>query len=612
LLTTSALGLLAAALLSAPAAAQSACVPSSPSDGDTVVCSGTGSGIVDDGLDDATITVQEGALVEGGANQGFEFDDDVSFTNEGTVTSTGEHAVQGDNGVVVVNNGTITGGGGDGVNIDNDGRIENSGTITGDDDGVQVESDGTVINTATGIITATDEGINANQPNAVIENHGIVEAGDDAINAGTNATITNTGRITSTGDQDGIDLDDGTIVNSGLIESRGAEDGIDFDPSAEASTVTNTGTIQGTIAINTDPADTGAQTIVNSGRLTGFGGTALSLGAGDDVVILDEGSVVQGAIEMGDGNDTLRINYVALERLPIGSVIETVTTAGPSIVGTSAIVLLDPERLGREDRDSQTLAYDLSRRVLTVPGGAGFWAAGRGVAVDGDDRSFLGGVIGYDFALGGHTLGAYVGLANANDLDATVAGLRFDLGVDGPFDLQATAFVGKTDGADIAGSGGAEGTIAGAAARATLAVLQAAPGGFGLDMALEGGFSGHFVDGYTLGDLDTGIADRDTTSGYARFEIGVPFSIDSETTLRGFAAVTHHTGSADPILASFEGVDTSFASGADLDRTAFGVGASFTKRLASGVAFDARVEASHADDDTDVAFGLAVRVPLGR
>lgn len=588
-----------------------ACSPSSPANGDTVVCSGTGSGVRNGSLDGATFTIEEGALIEGGANQAFEFDDGVTFTNDGTVTSTGDHAVQGDNDVTVINNGTITGGSGDdGVNIDDNGRIENSGTISGGDDGVQVEVNGTVINYETGIITATDEGVNANQPSAYIENHGIIEAGDDAINAGTDATIINTGRITSTGDQDGIDLDDGTITNSGLIESLGGEDGIDFDPSTAASLVTNTGTIRGGIAINTDPADTGAQTIVNSGTLIGRSGTALNLGDGNDTLVLNDGSRISGLIEMGGGSDALVVTYVKLERLDIGSAIESVTTAGPSLVGTSAIILLDPAALGAGDRDAQDLAFNLSRTVLTAPGGKGLWTAGRG-AVIADDRAYLGGVVGYDFDLGGHSLGVFGGGAKAGDLQAWLAGLRFDLADGGPFDLRATAFAGVTDGPDLGGSGGAEGTLLGIAARASYALIEAAPGGFGLDLAAEGGLSRHAVDGYRMSDLDTAIDDRDADAGYARIEIGVPYVFDAATTLRGFAAVTHHAGSADVIAAAFEGQSLSFDSGADLDRTAFGLGATFRKTMASGMAFDATLEASHADGDTEAAFGVSLRIPFG-
>jgi len=67
------------------------------------------------------------------------------------------------------------------------------------------------------------------------------------------------------------------------------------------------------------------------------------------------------------------------------------------------------------------------------------------------------------------------------DLRAWLAGLRFDLADAGPFDLQATAFAGVTDGDDLAGSDGAEGTLFGLAARASYALIQAAPGGFVYD-----------------------------------------------------------------------------------------------------------------------------------
>ena len=175
-------------VLALPLQAQSleTCTPSSPSDGDDVVCSGTGTGLLDDGFDDGTITVSEGALITGD-DQGFEFDDGVTFANSGTITGENDHGVQGDNDVTVINYGTITGEDGDGVNIDDDGVIENYGTIIGSDDGVQLEEGATVVNYETGVIEAEDEGININTDGAVLVNYGAMTAGDDAVNAAADA-----------------------------------------------------------------------------------------------------------------------------------------------------------------------------------------------------------------------------------------------------------------------------------------------------------------------------------------------------------------------------------------------------------------------------------------
>ncbi len=607
--TTSLLALFAVAALPGVAAAQSACVPDAPADGDAVVCSGTGTGIVDDGLDDATIEVLAGAVIDGGATQAFEFDDGVTFTNAGTLSSTDDHAVQGDNDVTVTNTGTITGGDGDGVNIDDNGTIINSGTITGGDDGVQTEIGGTVINTATGVITAAGEGVNVNQPDAVVINDGIIEAVDDAINAGTNATITNTGRITSTGDQDGVDLDFGTVTNSGLIESLGSEDGIDFDPSTEASTVTNSGTIRGTIAINTDPADTGAQTVVNSGSLIGLGGTAVNLGAGDDVLVLQQGSVVEGAIEMGDGADTLEIAYTGMEVLTFGSAIETVTTAGPAVVAATGVVLLDDAVLSAEDRAGRDLAFGLSRQVLVAAAGAGVWASGFGIGSSADDEDVLSGAIGYDHALGGVQVGGFLSRTGAGDLEATLVGLRLSGGTP-VFGYAATVFTGETGGDDIAGSDGADGTLTGVAGRLDW-VMRPAEAGAGLDLALEGGFSRHEIDGYDLDTLATRIDGRDVESSYLRLELGVPMMLDADTRLRGFVAVTGQQGDADAITASFGGASASFDAEDDLDRTAFSLGGSWSTRLASGMILDARLEASVDDEDeTGLTAGFGLRLPL--
>ncbi len=50
----------------------------------------------------------------------------------------------------------------------------------------------------------------------------------------------------------------------------------------------------------------GNDTLTNSGTMTATGGSAIDMGAGDDIVVLRGASHVTGAILLGDGNDVFR------------------------------------------------------------------------------------------------------------------------------------------------------------------------------------------------------------------------------------------------------------------------------------------------------------------
>ena len=742
--------LLCATALSGAAFAQSAC--EAPMRG-SVTCTGSGAGLVDKDLDDATLTIAPDAQVKAEDAQAFCFGDGVTLSNAGTVRSAFDHAIQGGDGATVTNNGTIESTGKDGINLNAGARVGNSGVITatddgiqtegtatiinigaitggaagvkaeGDDafvantaegtinagedgirieglrgqvsnagsitsgedgikidgdsgivqntgtitagrfdasgavlvegDGIQTENDGLVLNRGTiwatkdgvnvgdnstvanegiiyggddgvqigigstfyndtmGTVIAIGEGINANEDGTAVTNLGTIRAGDDGINAGRNATIVNAGTILSDGgEQDGIDLDSGTVRNTGTVLALGSQDGIDFDPSTDASTVTNSGRIEGAIGINTDPADTGAQTVINTGTITGRDGTAVNLGAGEDRLILNEGSRIDGVIEMGEGADTLEVNYVAFERLDFGSEIETVTTAGTAIVGTSAIVLLEDDALRAEDRDLQALSYGLSRQVLAAPAGEGLWTAGRGQ--DGDhDGSLALGVVGYDLSVAGGTAGAFVSLSKSGDVTAKVAGLRLGLTND-RLTTTAMAFAGRTEGEDIAGNSGAEGDIAGVAGRVKMLLRAPQAGAIGFDLAAEGGWTRNALDAYDLTRLDTRVESRDVDSHYIRAEAGLPVLLGGTDALRGYAAVTRMNGSADDIAARFEG-QTVTMDGAGMDRTVYGLGASWSRQFGGDAVLDAQVEASFGDDtDGDIALGVSFRMPLGR
>lgn len=577
--------LAASLFLAAPATAQSACSPAAPADGDTVICGGTGTGIIDDGLDDATITVEPGAVIIGAA-QGFEFDDGVTFSNAGTITGEGDHGVQGDNGVTVTNTGTITGEAGDGVNIDNDGEVVNSGTITGSDDGVQLEANARVRNLATGVIIAADEGVNINTDGAFLSNDGLIEAGDDGVNAAENAVILNTGTIRSTGDQDGIDLDSGTITNSGLIISMGNEDGIDFDVSTNASTVTNTGRIEGAIGINTDPTETSSQSIINSGEIIGRSGVAMNLGGGDDTLEIGGGRI-EGSVELGDGNDTLRVTAPVTGAVRFTSDPETVDILiASALYGTGTLVSVDPARFGAADLLGSALAQDLAGTVSRMPFGAGSWVSQSG-SFDGDAILSGRATLGHDFGRTGLFLS--IGRArtdDAFDLSQTdiALGLRHGWALGANTSLTGVVTLGHaTLRFDDAAQAKAGGVFAGLAAH--LHHREAS----GLTLRFGAGVTHTMFDSHTAPGLaDAGFAARNVTTGFVEAEIGRDIDY-GQMVATPYVGIVGWFAEGDEIVMSHAHTDTSFAAtGAD-STAQLRIGT--TLRGASGQGWTWRLEA---------------------
>lgn len=554
LCSLSSLALITALALPLQAQSLETCTPSSPSDGDDVVCSGTGTGLLDDGFDDGTIIVSEGAVFTGD-DQGFEFDDGVTFTNSGAITGGNDHGVQGDNDATVINYGTITGEDGDGVNIDNDGVVENYGTIIGSDDGVQLEDGATVVNYETGVIEAEDEGVNINTDGAVLVNYGSITAGDDAVNAAGDAQITNYGTIRSTGDQDGVDLDSGTIFNAGLIISDGAEDGIDFDPSPEASTVTNTGRIEGTIGINTDPADTGAQTVINSGTIVGRGGTAISLGEGDDTLEIHGGTIV-GDVDLGAGTDTLSVVTTSFGAISFTDDPEAIDLqVDTALYANQTLVMADAAAFGAVDTLIAGLAYDITRTGFGPLEPGKFWVAGQAQLGEDDWHDEVMS-FGRDFETYGLFFSVAGGDAETGDITTRniALGGRYARNLSAQTQMSAVAFVGAGEVTyGDAGDAATDSMFAGLGAQITHAMTSGftVSGNAGLSFYRMGRFSADYLAGV---EFDA----RTVTNGFADLEVGYDLAL-SGLNLTPFVGVAGLFVDGDAVAMSLAGASTSFA-----------------------------------------------------
>jgi len=242
---------------------------------------------------------------------------DTKIENAGTIVSADE-AVEGRDAFAMTNSGTVTSTGDDAVQF-GDGTLTNSGVITGGDDGVDVDS-GRIVNS--GVITTTDIGAGA-----AIDVDPDAESGDPA---GT-LVIDNSGAIRaalailfdeeSTAEQQ--------IFNTGIIEGT-AGTAIRFAPGQGASLLSLSGGSQiiGDVIFG-DNSDTVAVEDLTSGVLInsmfdGNGGSDLAdfadyeLGDLTSVAYLDAATVLLG-LQAGNG-DSLTGTFSDFESFRFGGI----------------------------------------------------------------------------------------------------------------------------------------------------------------------------------------------------------------------------------------------------------------------------------------------------
>lgn len=281
--------------------------------GDEAIVGGNGLTVDNDGV----ITAVDQGIV--GENEDDSAADNVRVLNSGSIV-TQDRAINMDDGTgLFVRNdaGALIQAGDEGIQGGEGLTLENAGTLTAVEKAVDANGDNvSITNEATGVIRSTaNEGIET-EDNATIVNRGLIQGFDDAIQVGEGALIENFGTIENTQTfadidadpgleaQDAIDIDSGTIINSGTIRST-TNAAIDYDPGAATSTITNSGLISGTIAVNTDDADTAGQEIFNAGTLTGTQGKALHLGQGADKLVNIQGSSIIGGADFGAAADAM-------------------------------------------------------------------------------------------------------------------------------------------------------------------------------------------------------------------------------------------------------------------------------------------------------------------
>ncbi|WP_267224116.1 autotransporter outer membrane beta-barrel domain-containing protein [Dyella silvae] len=300
--------------------AHAACTTTAPTTGTTVTCSGTGIAPVIAATGSGNVVIN---IVTG-----------VNFTSTRTASSVSfsvDHASQ------ITNNGalTLTGGGGTGTNrgavllgvADGNTLTNASGaslTTTGAyNDGMAASGNGnTLINNgsistagpnAYGMTAAWGQTQLGQINNSLINNGTVSTTGSNARALsilGQNGTSTNTGSLLTTGTAShGVYMqgNNDTLVNSGTIQVQGSGADAVFSNTVSTSFTANIRNLPGGRIISQQGAAiravNGSTTVVNAGLLQGGGGTAVQMGMGSNVLILQTGSAIVGAADGGGGTN---------------------------------------------------------------------------------------------------------------------------------------------------------------------------------------------------------------------------------------------------------------------------------------------------------------------
>lgn len=283
---------------------------------------GTSDGIDMGGNTNTTINNLAGGLISG-ARHGITADTDVIVNNAagGTIIGRNGSGVGSDGNGTVTNYGTITGayagvgnifnsdgvasvnGDGDGVDIDFIGTVRNYGTIQGTgaggvDSGGQPNGSegiamggGTIENAAGALISGASRGILIDD-GALGSPYGAVSIA----NAGTIRGLAGAG-ILITGDYAN------TLVNSGTISGAGSEAALGFLGNG-ANTVTNTGTIATSGTAAAISFGNGNNVLTTSGIISTAGATAILFGNGNNQLTIQGGSI-SGGVTAGTGSNAL-------------------------------------------------------------------------------------------------------------------------------------------------------------------------------------------------------------------------------------------------------------------------------------------------------------------
>ncbi len=227
--------------------------------------------------------------------------------------------------------------------------VYNHGTISADRHGIDLKSDATLYNYADASVTGRNGSGFGSDGSGTVYNWGTITGAiaDGKINGdGDGVDIDNIGYVYNAGTiqglgakgvdsggrpngSEGIAMGGGTVINtaSGVIFS--VDNGILVDDGAEGSgvgvtTISNAGRIEGESGFGIKLIGEFDDTVINSGSISGGNDLALSMGAGDDALVVETGGVFDGLVDGGEGIDSVTLagtgsfgNSANFERLQV-------------------------------------------------------------------------------------------------------------------------------------------------------------------------------------------------------------------------------------------------------------------------------------------------------
>ncbi|MFM0430816.1 autotransporter outer membrane beta-barrel domain-containing protein [Paraburkholderia aspalathi] len=304
--------------------AMAACSNTAPPSNTTVTCTGSGIAavIAQTGSTGVTINADStasGSFVRSANPVIFSVDTNSTINNSGNFTLTGGGGTGTVRGAVLlgVGNGnqitnasgaviTTTGAFNDGMAANGSGNtLTNRGSIT------------TSGPNAYGMTAAWGQ-TNVGQLNNTLINSGsVTTSGSNARAAsilGGSGTINNSGTLTTTGSASPTAYLQGNndqLINSGTISASGSGSDAVFSNTAGSSFVATIQNLAGGSIISQNGSGirtlNGNSTIINAGLVQSGIGTAITMGNGNDSLILQTGSVINGAADGGAGSNTVTL-----------------------------------------------------------------------------------------------------------------------------------------------------------------------------------------------------------------------------------------------------------------------------------------------------------------
>ncbi len=305
-------------------AAMAACSNTAPSSNTTVTCSGAGV---------PTVTAQTGSTgvainVDSTATGSFSHSTNAtvfSVDTSSTITSSG--------------NLSITGGGGSGtargallLGINNNNQITNAAagiinTTGAFNDGMAANGSGNTLANhgsittsgpnAYGMTAAWGQTNSGQLNNTLINTGGVSTSGSNARAAsilGGSGTINNSGTLSTTGASSTTAYMQGNndqLINSGSITASGTASDAVFSNTAGSSFTATIQNLAGGQIISQSAAGirtlNGNSTVINAGLVQSNAGLAISMGNGNDSLILQTGSVINGGADGGAGTNSVTL-----------------------------------------------------------------------------------------------------------------------------------------------------------------------------------------------------------------------------------------------------------------------------------------------------------------